>query len=123
MKMSDDERTKDVGELKQFDLVLPQMTARCMVHPGVSHGTLSFRFVDCVAYVSIGDKEIGQVSGLVGGGTELQHNDVPGTHWVITPQEFWRAFTEALVHSGLIKEDAQDEKGDGLGVHRQRPEA
>lgn len=67
-----------------------------LTYDGNAGSVMHMRFADCVATVSEGGEKIGEISGCLGGGTELK-DEASGATWYLSPEALWTAFCDARV--------------------------
>jgi hypothetical protein len=72
---------------------------------------VAFRFAlaDCVARVEDGEKEIGTISGTIGGGVEISSKGVDEKQrWYISPVALWNAFHRSMGREDLCMPEKEE---------------
>ncbi len=90
-------------------LTIPFESTRKIQPDGSIVHTMSMRYEGCSARLTSGEKQIGEVAGMVGGGIELRAEPKEGEafpdnahQYRARPKAIWNAFVEAIERPELI---------------------
>ena len=75
--------------------IILQIEAKVTGDPAYSKGTMHFAFQDCCAKVVLAGKEIGEITGCLGGGFEIKDEESKKTYF-ISAQSIWEAFSNRI---------------------------
>jgi hypothetical protein len=91
-----------------YEITLSVKAHLCQA-PDISEGFMHFRFADTSADVKIDDKRIGEVSGCIGGGTEISiSTETRSISYMIDAPTFWYALLDALGKWGFENKWKED---------------
>lgn len=78
-----------------MDKITLSLEAELTRSPDKLVGSAFLKISDTTAHAKIGDKDLGFIAGVIGGGVELMDVELR-SHWYISVEEFWGAFQGAI---------------------------
>lgn len=74
--------------------------------PDVSTGSMGIMFADTSSTIRMGEKRIGEVNAIIGGGVEVSVDlSGLGLAYRVSPIEFWNALEDALLFHNIVLEN------------------